>query len=658
VKKPNDTLPDPLSDRLPDRLFDRLPGIAYAAKERSAAAAVREAVRAGDHVFVGSACATPRTLVAALEAWEFGPADVELLHFLTDHAVPHGADGRSTTRLRHRSFFVGSDLRAAVEEGLADYVPMALSRVPALIALGRIAVDVAFVQVSPPDAFGYVNLGVSVDIALAAVAQARVVVAEVNPAMPRCMGAGHLHIDRIDFWTPVEAVVIEYRHPPVTEAAVQQIARYIGSIIDDGSTLQIGLGRIVNEALKHLTDRQDLGIHSDVITDALLPLLDAGIVNGAQKSRHHGRVVTSFAMGTQALYQRLDANPLFQFLPIDQVADAAAIAAQHKMVSVTQAFAVDLTGQVCAEALDGRFYSGLAAQAEFLRGAAASPGGKAIVCLASTQADANAPEGLRSCIQASLGPRQGVTVARSDVHYLITEYGIAYLFGKSIRERVLAVVALAHPRFRAELMQQAQVLGYVGTQESSRNLQAYPVQDERHVALADGRVLLLRPSVAADGPAVRVLFHGLSERDVYTRFFRKLRGLPDRDVARLCNLNFETEVAFVACSGERESEQVVAHACYFIDPGTNLAETAFMVHPAWRGSGLGKAMQQRLAEHAQARGVRGFVAEILATNDAMIRLARAGTLSGASSVAASAAGAAARMHVESEGSTVRITTLF
>ena len=610
---------------------------AHAAKITSAEEAVAR-VKAGEHVFVGTACATPRALVGALEALAQPPADVELVHFLTDHALPHDAAGRATTKYRHRVFFVGSDVRSAVRQGLADYVPISIARVPHLVEIGRIRVDVALIQVSLPDEFGYVSLGVSVDLAPAAVAKARLVIAEVNPAMPRSMGDSMLHVDQIDWLVPVATPVIEYRHRVAEEQVVEQIARYIGGVIEDGSTLQIGLGRFTNEALKYLLDRRDIGIHSDVITDAIVPLLEKGILTGRRKTHEPRKIVTSFAMGSRRLYDLIDGNPLFSFQSIDAVCDPQVIAAQHRMVSVTQAFAVDLSGQVCADQFDGEFYGGLAAQAEFLQGASRSAGGKAIICLASTD-----DSGKASRIRASLPAGEGVAIARSDVHYVITEYGIAYLFGKSIRERALALIEVAHPDFRAELLAQAQALGHLPAGQTLKNLHAYPVEAEQRVTLADGSTLLLRPATSSDGDAIRELFHGLTERDIYTRFFRKVRGLSDQDVQRLCNLNFENEVAFVAVTGAREDPRVVAHACYFIDPSTNLAETAFMVLPGWQGKGVGSALQKCLATDARARGVRGFVADIMASNEQMIRLARA---------------TPGVVHVESQGSSVRVTQLF
>jgi len=621
----------PAAPRLDPRLAP------YADKVTTAEEAVAR-IPGGSHVFLGTACATPRALAAALESMPAPPADIEFVHFITNGAVAHDGQGRATTRFRHRTFFVGSDMQAAVGQGLAEYVPMSVARVPQLIAIGRIRVDVALIQVSPPDEFGYVSLGISVDVLPAAIAKAALVIAEVNPAMPRSMGDSTVHVSEIDWLVPVDAPLAEYVHPKTEAQVVERIARYISGIIEDGATLQIGLGRVTNAALKYLADRRDLGIHSDVITDAIIPLLERGILTGRRKSRERGKIVTSFAIGTRRLYDLIDRNPLFSFQPIDVVCHPVTIAAQHRMVSVTQAFAIDLTGQVCVDQLGGEFYGGIAAQGEFLRGASRSEGGKAIICLASTTDDG---EGSR--VRAVLEPGEGVTIARTDVHYVITEYGIAYLFGKSIRERAIALIEVAHPKFRAALFEKAKAMGYLPEAQTLKNMHAYPVEEEVTVRLKDGRSVLLRPAVSTDGNGIRDLFHSMSESDVYTRFFRKVRELSGQDVQRLCNVDFENEVAFVAVTGPRENPEIVAQACYFIDPSTNLGETAFMVSPHWQGCGLGAALQKRLAEHAMARGVRGFVAEMLSTNANMVRLAHTGT---------------ANVSVEAAGTTVRVTALF
>ncbi|MCF8178602.1 MAG: hypothetical protein K9J74_08845 [Sulfuritalea sp.] len=625
------TKPDPLAEAVHARLAS------WQAKVSTAANAV-ERIPKGSQVFVGTACATPCALVEALEAMRLPPADIELLHFITNRAVPHDDEGNPTTKFPHRSFFVGSDIQAAVHKGLAEYVPLSVARLPELITNGRVNVDVALIQASLPDEFGYVSLGISVDVIPAAVAKARLVIAEINPNMPRSMGDSLLHVDRIDWLVPVTTPIAEYTHPETEDQVVEQIARYISSIIDDGSTLQIGLGRVPNAALKYLADRRDLGIHSDVITDGIIPLLENGILTGRCKTNQRDKVVTSFAVGSRRLYELIDRNPLFSFQPIEAVCHPTTIAAQHKMVSVTQAFAIDLTGQVCVDQLNGKFYGGIAAQGEFLRGASRSGGGKAIICLASTSDNES-----KSCVRLTLDADEGVTIARTDVHYVITEYGIAYLFGKSIRERAISLIDVAHPNFRAKLLEQAQDRGYIPAGQTLKNLRAYPVEDEQSITLKDKRTVLLRPAVSSDARHIRDLFHTLTDADVKTRFFRTVRGLSHNDIQRLCNVNFENEVAFVAVAGTRENPQIVAQSCYFIDPSTNLAETAFMVSPDWQGCGLGAVMQQRMVIHAKRRGVLGFVAEIMAINAKMIRLANTGS---------------ANVHTDSNGTTVKITALF
>lgn len=602
------------------------------------AEAAAHLIKPGQQIFVGTACGTPRVLLDALESLAYPPADVQLTYFLTTDALKRDADNRVTTHYKHRIFFVGSDAREAVAQGAAEYVPISIARVPQLIKLGRIPLDVALIQVSPPDEFGYVSLGISVDIVAAAVEHAKLIIAEVNPAMPRTMGESTLHINRIHQLVPVERPVIEYVHRPVEDEVVQRIARYIAGIIDDGSTLQIGLGRIPNESLKYLEDRRDLGVHSEVITDAIIPLLEKGILTGRHKTEQRGKIVTSFALGTRRLYDLLDCNPLFSFQAMETVCHPYTLSVQHKLVSVTQAFAIDLTGQVCSDQFDGEFYGGLAAQGEFLQGAARSPGGKPIICLTSTTDD-----GVTSRIRPLLRAGEGVSVARTDVHYVITEYGIAYLFGKSIKERAVALIEIAHPKFRPQLLDQAKQLGYLPVDQSLQSMRGYPMEEERLVQLKNGRQVMLRPAHASDAEGVRALFHTMPADDVFTRFFRQVKSLSNREVQRLCNLNYETEVAFVAVEGPRENERVIGQSCYFINPSTNLAETAFMVDPAWQGTGLGTSLQRCLADHGRARGLRGFVAEILTGNSKMLALAR---------------GCSDNIHIEREEDTVHVTMLF
>src|SRR4051812_26847324 len=339
----------------------------WQARAISATAAV-SSIRPGDRVFVGTACATPRALVDALERLDTPPAGVVLTHFLTDRV------GSGDTRYRHRVFYVGRDIRGLRAPTRLEYVPLSLADVPALLSSGRMPLDVALIQVAPPDGDGMCSLGISVDVTRAAALTARRVIAEVNPAMPRTRGDSRIPMDRIDRLVAVDRPLAEYLHAPA-DAEADRIAAYVSRLIDDGSTLQVGVGRVANQMLAHLIDRRDLAIHSDVITEPVVDLIAAGVVTGP--------VVTSWAMGTRRLYDLVDDDERFAFHPIEHVCDPAVIAAQPRMVSVTQAFAIDLGGQVCMESLDGELYGGLSTGPAFHRGALASPGGKATVCLAS-----------------------------------------------------------------------------------------------------------------------------------------------------------------------------------------------------------------------------------------------------------------------------------
>jgi acyl-CoA hydrolase/GNAT superfamily N-acetyltransferase len=601
----------------------------------SAAEAVAP-IQPGERVFIGTGCAAPQSLVAALEARASSASDVQLVHFLTTGAVARPA-GQPVTAFKHKVFFVDSDTREMVRDGRAEYVPISLAQVPSLIGNGRVDVDVALVQVSPPDEHGYVSLGVSVDITRAAVEKAKLVIAEVNPRMPFTLGESYVPVSRLDRVVLVDRPVTEYRHPPATGVA-EQIARYVARIIDDGSTLQVGLGRIPNEMLRYLTHRRDLGIHSDVITDPLVDLIEQGVVTGAKKTLHKGRIVTSFCLGTERLYRLIDRNPAFSFQPIEYVCNPAVIAANRAFVSVSQAFAIDLTGQVCADQYEGEFYGGLSTQADFLRGAASSPGGKPIVCLPSTTDD-----GTQSLIRPLLHEGEGVTIARSDVHYVVTEWGSVYLFGKSIRERALSIIEIAHPKFREWLLDEARRLGYVRQGQQLKSKVAYPAEEEREVTLKGGRTALLRPARASDVGTLHDIFYNLTAEDRYTRFFTRLKSLAVSEAEHLCNVDYDREMAFVAVHGDREGDRIVGSSCYYVNPTTNLAEVAYMILPEWQGVGLGGALQQRMIEYAKKKGLRGFTADILAQNAKMKKLFQSGS---------------PNVSIERDGDTYEVTMLF
>ena len=570
----------------------------------------------GGRIYLGTGCAAPRATLAAIEDASPGPVDLEFISFITSDALPRTPQGEPRTRHRHRVFFVGSDVRGLAASHQLDYVPLLLQELPALLTSGQLTIDVAILQVSPPDVNGFVSLGISVDLAPSVLAVARCAIAEINPAMPRTHGESFVHISRFNALVDAPTPLAEYRHPPVGETAAQ-VARYLSSLIEDGSTLQVGLGRIPNEALRHLIDRRDLGIHSDVITDDVIDLIESGVITGSRKAHLPGRVVTSYALGTKRLYDYLSDNPRFAFLPIESVCDPSVIAANPRMVSITQAFAIDITGQVIVDQQRHTLYGGVSTQPAFLRGAARSPGGKPIICLSSLT-----PEGT-SAIKPALEPGDAVGISRAEIHYVVTEWGTAYLFGRSLRERAVALAEIAHPEHRDRLLAAARTQGLVPQAQVLLSRAAYRVEEERAIRLPGGAELMLRPARAADAAALQALIHRMSPDDLYTRFFRRVRSLTFKELQGLCNVNHEADVAFLAVIGPRENEQVVGSGCYFLNPTTNLAEVAFMVAPDWQGRGLGTALQHRLQGYAKTRGLRGFTAEILAGNSRMLRLARA-----------------------------------
>ena len=569
-------------------------------RRRVSAAKAVSVVRPGDKVFIGTACAAPRTLLHALE--QLGTPGVTLVHFLTTGV---DSDDPSWSNYQHRVFFVGSVERELLKSGRVQYAPLSLADVPRLFDSGQLALDVAMVQVAPPDPDGTCSLGISVDITKAAALAARTVIAEVNPAMPRTGGDSRIPTDRIASFVPVDSPVTEYLHEP-TGLVAEQIARYAARLIEDRSTLQVGLGRVPSETLAHLTNRHHLAIHSDVITEPIVDLVRAGVVTGP--------VATSWAMGSRRLYDLVDDDPRFAFYPIDYICDPTVISSRDRMVSITQAFTIDLTGQVSTEGLDGVLYGGISTGPAFHRGALGSSGGVAIVCLAS-----RTPAG-RSSISVELGPGETVAIPRADVHWVITEYGTAYLFGRSLAERAVALIEIADPAVRSELLDAAIQHGLVGRKQQLHSRRAYPDAEVRTVVLRDGREILVRPTRTSDTGAMQELFYRLSEEDIQTRFFQKLTSLTDTAAQYLCSVDYEQDMAFVAVVGPSEHERIVAASSYYLSPATNLAEVAYMVDPDWQGQGLGAILHSGLVEYARKRGARGLRADVLPNNRRMLRI--------------------------------------
>jgi len=409
----------------------------------SAAEAVRR-IRSGDRVFVHSAAATPRLLIEALTARAGELTNVELTHLHTEGAAPYAAPGLERS-FRVRCLFIGPNLREAVAAGRADYVPVFLSEVPILFRRGVLPLDAALIQVSPPDRHGFCSLGVSVDVVPAALEVASTVIAQVNPAMPRTHGDAQVHVSR--FAAMVEAVdePLPERARPVLSEVEQAIGRQVAGLVEDGATLQMGIGAIPDAVLAALGDHRRLGVHTEMFSDGLIDLVERGVVTGQEKRVHPGKVVSSFALGSRRLYDFMDDNPQVAMLDVAYVNDTSVIRRNPKVTAINSAIEVDLTGQICADSIGTRMYSGVGGQMDFIRGAALSAGGKPIIALPSTTRRGE------SRIVAQLRPGAGVVTTRAHVHFVVTEHGVADLFGKGLRERARALTAIAAPEHREAL---------------------------------------------------------------------------------------------------------------------------------------------------------------------------------------------------------------
>lgn len=586
--------------------------VKYKSQIRTAEQAVSH-IRPGERVFIGSACGQPLELVRALVARANELADTEIVHLLTMGEAPYAAK-ELAEQFRVNSFFIAENVRGMIQEGLGDYTPIFLSEIPRLFRTGQYPLDVALIHVSPPDPRGRCSLGISVDITKAAAENASMVIAQVNPQMPRTLGDTFLSAEEIDYLVPVDVPLMEVRPVELTEVTTR-IGEYVASLVEDGATIELGIGRIPQAVLEFMKDKKDLGVHTEMFSDRIVELVERGVINGSRKTSDRGRVVASFVVGSRKVYDFIDNNPAFCLRPTEYVNDPYVISQQHKMVAINTALQVDLTGQVCADSLGTRFYSGIGGQVDFNRGAARAEDGKAIIALPST-----AKNGTVSRIVSVLSPGAGVVTTRGDVHYVVTEYGVAYLHGKTVQQRALALISIAHPDFRAQLFREAIDCKYIrpGMRDVEGRIIVGPEELRTSMVLADGTQVNFRPIHPTDEPNVRDLFYDLSEQTVYYRFMRSMKKLPQKQVQDFVYIDHRNEVAIVATLPEAHGEEIIAVGRYYLDPKTNRAEVAFLVRDKWQRKGIGSFMLKYLAEIARRNGIRGFTAEVLRENRAMI----------------------------------------
>ncbi|MCB9557969.1 MAG: GNAT family N-acetyltransferase [Deltaproteobacteria bacterium] len=566
----------------------------------------------GKSIFVASGAAEPVTLVHELVAQADRFADNTVRHLLTLGPAPY-VDPRYESNFRHSAFFIGANVRDAVHEGRADYTPVFLSQIPDLIRARRIPIDVALIHVAPPDKFGYVNVGVSVDIVLAAIDAAKLVIAQVNENMPVIFGSGFVAADAIEFFVQADDPLLEHPPEPLDDVALE-IGRNVATLVEDQSTVQVGIGQIPDAVLKALTAKRDLGVWTEMFSDGLLELIENGNITGRYKALHPNKISSSFTFGTRKLYDYVNRNPLFTFHPSDLINNPINVASQYKMIAINSALQVDLTGQVCADSIGTRFYSGIGGQVDFIRGASMCEGGKPIIALRST-----ARGGEISRICATLDPGAGVVTSRGDVNYVVTEYGIVDLQGKSVRERALALVGIAAPEFREELLSAANQRRYVvGVRRAPKT--SYPKEYERRIQ-AGGDGFLLRPIRIQDEPKLSEFFYGLSDDTIFKRWMRELERLPREELENFLDVDYQDKLTLVVETQHPDAEaQIVGVARYQLDPATEDAQATVVVSDEWQGRGLGSALFDQLLAAARHNRVSALIADILTSNGPMLHV--------------------------------------
>ncbi len=585
----------------------------YKSKVKSATEAIRSIKPGGPRIFIGTGCGVPQTLVDELVSGNNEIVDAEIYHLLTQGIAPYINEEHSK-KFRTFSFFLAANVREGIVQGRGDYTPIFLSEIPKLFKTGKVPLDVALVQTSPPDKNGYLSLGISVDIVKSAAENSLMIIAEVNENMPRTLGDAVIPVDMIDAIVETKRDIVEFTVPEPDET-VEAIAQNVAGLVEDGSTVEVGIGNIPQAVLKYLADKNDIGIHTEMFNDAIIPLIEKGVINGRKKTINRGKVTASFCYGTHRLYEYLHENQMFEFRPSEYVNDPFVISQHNRMVAINTALEVDMTGQVCSDSIGYDFYSGIGGQVDFNRGAARAREGKPIIALPST-----AKGGSISRIVPTLTEGAGVVTTRGDVHYVVTEYGVAYLFGKSIRERVIALAEIAHPDFRGEILKEAKKRNYIFADQKvlPPKSSKYPKNVETRAPLPDGTEILFRPMKPTDEKMLRDMLYMCSERSIAFRFFKPIKAFPHRFIQEFTNVDYSKDMAIVAVTQETGGEHIVGVGRYYLNETNNKAEVSFLVRDDWQSRKIGSYLLDLLVKAGKARDVSGFEANVLAKNQGML----------------------------------------
>ncbi len=590
-------------------------------KEITAKEAIQKIIPS-NRVFIDSGCSEPQLLTLELIKQSDKLIDTEILHFLTIGPGKYFKD-KAEDLFRHNAFFIGKTLREEINKGQADYTPIYASEIPSLFLTGRKHIDVALIQVSSPDPYGFCSLGINVDIAKPIAQSSYLTIAEINPQMPRTLGNSFIHMKEIDYFVYNDTPLLEF-HFEEPDDIGERIGQNLENLVENKSTIHVGFGDLPNAALKYLSDKKNLGMHSHYITNNIIPLIEEGVLTCRKKNFHPEKIITSFALGTKKLYKFVDNNPYIEFYPSDYVCNPRYIGMNKNMVSINSARQIDLTGQVNAATEGYRFYSGFGETIDFMRGSAFSKGGKPIIIMPSTSRD-----GEKSRIVPHLDEGAGVMLSRGDVYYVVTEWGVAYLHGKSIRERILELICLAHPKFQQSLLEEAKKLNYIYSDQmlpcdDKGRICIYPSEYETIYKTLDKEKIIIRPVKTTDEPLLRDLYYSLSERDRYLRFFELKKEFTHSKTQFEVNIDYNNVFSIGAFTGEIGKEEMVGNATYYLNPKLNMGEYSFLVREDYRGKGIGAFLYQQIIIIAKEKGLKGLYGNIHIQNKSAVRIIQTG----------------------------------
>lgn len=588
---------------------------AYHRKRRSALEAIGM-IGSGKRVFIGSACGEPIHLVETLVKQARRFSDLEIIRLISSDRSPLSliAAESQETNLNVRVIYQGSASSSWLAANKRYIAPMNLFAVPRMFKERHLPLHVAMIQVSPPDPFGWMSLGVSVDVTMAAAKSADMVIAQVNPRMPRVLGQSFIHINDVDVFVEHEEEVLCIESIPDFESATT-IGRLVGNLVDDGSTIQMGLGNTPEGIRMALAEKNDLGVHSQFMIDCMMELVHQGVITNHKKGFNEGKLVASSAVGTRELYRFLHDNPAVAFYPSDFTNDPNIISRHHRMVAVNVAMAIDLTGQVAAEVMPQNHYSGVTGLLDFVRGASQSPGGKSIILIPSIRARRKT-----SRIVAELDSGS-VVVPRSDVSYVVSEFGAVNLFGKNLQERAMAMISLAHPDFRDQLLQEAKDRGLMGKKRQLNEFVngIYPAKMEE-TREYDGVEVRFRAAKPVDDRRIQEHFYNMTPEDIQSRFFHEKTCFFRDDMEGMFQIDYVKDMTVVAVTGEFGFGKVIGMGVYLLEPSRNMAEIAFSVSKEWQGKGIASVIIDKLIGAAREHGIAGVVAYTSMANKGMIKL--------------------------------------